>query len=282
MRKIKIYQGDTLEFYNKVIKSKHNRPTDPNFKNRVLSLGPIVKEQFKEHHEKFNLDNLTSLSTKIHIEQENKDLKSLYDYDAKPFQELNDILTTGNNNTRQPICPNCTVNNANTFDHLIPQSEFAEFSVLPTNLIPCCSYCNSKKSANWRIGNKRKYINLYIDDLPELQYLFTELSIVDSSIKVKFKVDNRNNIEIELFNRIYNHYVDLELCELFSKNSDFYISELKTSLIHYKAHLPKDVLKKIIIDIELECLKIYGSNYWKSILKIECVTNEKILEFLLE
>jgi hypothetical protein len=281
MKKIKAYQGDTLEFHNKVINSKHHRSTDPEFKNRVLSLNPIVKEQFEEYNKQFNLDNLTSLSTKINDVQEKNDLRSLYNYDTKPFQELNDILTTGSNNTRQPLCPNCTVNNVNTFDHLIPQSEFAEFADLPTNLIPCCSYCNSKKSANWRIGNKRKYLNLYIDDLPNVQYLFAELSIIDSTIKVKFIVDNRNNIEIEFFTRIYNHYKDLELCDLFSRNCDNTISEIKTELHKYRVYLHKDVLKKINIDIEAENFKKYGFNYWKSILKIECVTNNTIFDFLL-
>lgn len=281
MKKIKEYQGDSLEFHNNVVESKHHRPTDPTYKERIRSLDDVIEEQFEEHNIMFQRDDLASLSPKILTDGQKSDLKALYDYGTKPFQQLNDILTTGDNGTRQPLCPFCTINNVNTFDHLIPKSEFSELSDHPVNLMPCCSECNGKKSSNWRSGNTRKYLNLYLDDLPDTQYLFIDLSLEDNTIKVVFFVDNRNNIKRDLFQKIENHYTDLELCKRFSLNCDNTISELKNTLNPIRKILSKEQLKQSILEIESENCRYYGFNYWKSILKIECCKNEVIFDFLL-
>lgn len=169
----------------------------------------------------------------------------------------------------------------NTLDHLIPKTEFAEFSDHPVNLMPCCSDCNSKKSSNWRVGNERKYLNLYLDELPKIQYLFVSLSIVDSTIKAKFTVENRNHIEVTLFQKIINHYEDLELCKRFSLNCDNTISELKNLLKQIKIHVAKEKIIESVEKAEDENRNYYGYNYWKSLLIIECCKNHDILDFLL-
>lgn len=283
MRKIKEYQEDSFEFHKKVVDSKHKRTTDPTYKDRVRALNTIIERKFKEYDTYFNRDDLASLSPKNLTNEQRNDLKALYDYGTKPFQQLNDILTTGDNGTRQPICPFCTINNVNTLDHLIPKSEFSEFSDHPVNLMPCCSDCNSKKSSNWRDGNTRKYLNLYLDSLPDnSQYLFVYLSIEDATIKVVFFIENRNNIEENLFQKIENHYTDLELCKRFALNCDNSISELKNTLSPIKKFLSKEQLKQSVIETETENRLLYGFNYWKSILKIACCENDIILDFLLQ
>jgi len=282
MRKIKKYNGDSFTFHQSVVKSKHHRPKDPTYKDRVNILGPDIQDQFSNHDEAFKKDSLTSLSPKRLTIDQKRDLMALYDYGAKPFQKLNDILRTGENGTRQPICPFCTINNSNTLDHLIPKSEFSELSDHPINLMPCCSECNSKKSSNWRIGNTRKYLNLYLDDLPDVQYLFPNLTITGATITVSFTIDNKHNIDNALFAKIQNHYNDLNLCSRFSQNSDITISELKNTLESNQRYMSKEQLKESIIESENKNRLLYGFNYWKSILKIECCQNNLVFDFLLK
>lgn len=282
MKKIKEYQGDCLEFHKKVVESKHFRPKDPTYIERINALNSITEDQYKAHYDHFQKDDLASLTPKVLTIEQKNDLKGLYDYGTKPFQQLNDILTTSDNNTRQPICPFCTINNVNTFDHLIPKNEFSELSDHPVNLMPCCSQCNGMKSSNWRNGNVRKYLNLYIDHLPDVQYLFVKLSIEDDTIKANFFVDNRNNINNDLFLKISNHYTDLELCKRFALNCDNSISELKNTLISMNSIIEKHQLREIIKNTEKQNRLLYGFNYWKSILKIECCENREIFDFLFQ
>lgn len=280
MKKIKRYQGDSWEFHKRVVDSKRNRPKDPTYKFRINALENVIKEQFVSHDTHFQRDGLASLSSKTLTDEQKNDLRSLYDYGTKPFQQLNDLLTTGDNGTRQPVCPFCTINNVNTLDHLIPRSEFSEFSDHPINLMPCCSDCNGRKSSNWWNGNVRKYLNLYIDQLPSIQYLFVQLSIENGTIKVMFYIENRGNIEGILFQKIENHYRDLDLCKRFVLNSDNCISELKNIFNPIRRFLSKEQLKQSILETETQNRSLYGFNYWKSILNSECCNNNVIFDYL--
>ncbi|MFT3776236.1 MAG: hypothetical protein QM820_63640 [Minicystis sp.] len=57
------------------------------------------------------------------------------------------------------------------WDHYLPrrgrrsmQKGFAEYSVHPRNLVPCCAICNTHKSDRWKGGDsQRTFINLYSD-----------------------------------------------------------------------------------------------------------------------
>lgn len=282
MKRVKKYQGDSFEFHQKVVNSKHRTKNDSTYKERINILENVIKRQFEEHDKLFDTDKLEFLSPAPLADDQKKDLITLYNYKTKPFQQLNDILTTGENGTRQPLCPFCTINNVNTFDHFIPKNTFAELSDHPINLIPCCSECNSKKSTNWKEGNSRKYINFYIDDLPSTQYLYANIIIADSTLNVKFEIRNEGNINNILFTRIKNHYTDLELCERFALNSDNIISELKNTLKVNQTYLLREQLKQIIIDTENKNREYYGFNYWRAILKIECCENDEIFDFLLK
>lgn len=282
MKKIKVYPNNSFDFHTEVVNSKHYRRTDPTYKDRVIALDKTVEEQFENHDTEFNRDNLAILLPKNLSAQQKQDLLSLYDYDTKPFQRLNSILTTNETGKRQPVCPFCTINNVNTFDHLIPKTEFPELSDHPQNLMPCCSECNSKKSSNWRIGKKRRYLNLYLDDLPDIQYLFVSLNIESLTIRANFFIENRFGIDPNLYERIKNHYQDLELCKRFAINSYNIISELQNTLTVSKNIIQAEDLKKIVIETEYKNRKIYGFNYWKSILKQECCMNDVVFNFLIK
>lgn len=282
MKTIKAYQGDCYKFHEDVIANKHHRPTDPTYKKRILELNPKIKQLFIKHDDKFSKDELAILIPEVFSIRQKEDLKSLYDYSTIPFIKLKTILTTDDNGHIQPLCPFCTINNSNTLDHLIPKTEFPEYSDNPQNLMPCCSECNSLKSTTWRLGNERKYLNLYLDSLPSKQYLFIELIIEDNTIKAFFNIENRENIENKLFNRILNHYTRFNLCEQFSQNSYNVISELKYLISSFNGLLQDDIIKDIIYKSAAKERDQYGWNYWKALLKIECCNNDIVFNYLLK
>ena len=281
MKTIKAYQGDSYKFHEDVIANKNRRPTDPTYKTRLLALNPKIQELFLKHDDKFSKDELAILTPEVFTNSQKDDLKSLYDYSTTPFIHLKTILMTDANGHIQPLCPFCTINNSNTLDHLIPKTEFPEYSDNPRNLMPCCSECNSLKSSEWRNGNERMYLNLYLDTLPLKQYLFVEFVIKDGTIKASFYIENRENIDNKLFNRILNHYTKLHLCERFSQNSYNVISELKYLISNCQEFLQKDAIKDIIYKSAIKERDQYGWNYWKAILKIECCNNDDEFKYLM-
>lgn len=146
---------------------------------------------------------------------------------------------------------------------------FPEFSVHPSNLIPSCTECNSKKLVRWINNNQHVFLNLYIDLLPKNQYLFVELNVISlNNIDINFKVDNVNNIPIPLYSIINSHYTELDLFQRFKDKSSDVVIELTNSI---QASLSNGVsiptIKQTILDTCNRDKQHKGYNYYQIILK---------------
>lgn len=278
MKNIKPYSGDCFSFHENVIKSKYNTKSDPDYKNRVELLNPTIKTKIEEYSDMFNTDSLQNIIA-VGFNSFNKaDLQNLYDYGSKKLQQLKVELTTDKNNRVNNTCQNCTVGEINSFDHYLPQTEFSEFIVNPINLIPSCSKCNSHKSSVWRDNGKRKFLNLYLDKLPDIQYLFVGISVVDNEIDLDYYLDSKNGVDEKLFELLKYHYKKLKLFERFKNNSDTIISELDTEILKYSKRLPIDVIKETIIEECQDNYKLLGRNNWKLVLKVALINDTEYLD----
>lgn len=62
-------------------------------------------------------------------------------------------------------CPFCGgVGHVFTLDHYLPKSGFPLYSVLPTNLVPCCRDCNTGKSSVFGTTAEQQPLHPYVDD----------------------------------------------------------------------------------------------------------------------
>lgn len=80
---------------------------------------------------------------------EAKALKANYDLlissESEPLAKVYDDLRIA-----APFCPMCGERPAIELDHYLPRAVFAEFSVLPLNLVPVCPQCNKTKRAKYK------------------------------------------------------------------------------------------------------------------------------------
>ncbi|MDH3974792.1 MAG: HNH endonuclease [Deltaproteobacteria bacterium] len=273
MKNLNIYDQDTFEFHKKVVGHKRNSEEDPTYKARVSALNDAIEKQFKKYDEKFDEDKLETLHSLGYTGDEKKILHKLYVFKSKVLQELKVQLTTDENNRIINTCQNCTISEVNSFDHLIPKEEFAEYVVNPKNLFPCCTTCNSLKSTAWREDNKRIFLNLYLDELPDVQFLFVEVMENSGELDLRYYLENKYGIDPELFHLIESHYYKLNLFQRFKESSDSVISEFETSINAFIKKLPIEDIKETIIEECEKNKKAFGHNYWKSILKMTLVND---------
>lgn len=283
MRNLKPYKDDSFEFWEDVVKRKQNPKHDPTFKSRVTALNNKIKKQYLNFDTHFGKNNLEELSSLGYSGSTKDDLLNIYSYKSKLIQELKKKVTVTAKNRIINTCQNCTINEINSFDHFVPQSEFSEFVVNPRNLFPSCTQCNGYKSLIWRDNGKRTFLNLYLDNLPKAQYLFVDITLKGKSIDVEFHLENPNKIDKELFNLIKSHYTRLHLCERFNESIDQIITPLINSMKPYISKLPIDEIKDSVIQTSEKNKIAFGHNYWKSILEIELVnfnsfTNKFVLK----
>lgn len=259
----------SIDFMRKIVSSKRNTEKDPNRKTRLLDLVTKVNPSYSNYDRKLSTNTLTSLTPLVISASEEVDFLSLYSYKNSKLTAFRRAISTDSTSTYQPTCQYCTINSVNSLDHFAPKDLFPEFSIHPNNLIPSCTECNSKKLARWINNNQHIFLNLYIDILPNIQYLFVELDIVSlNNINVKFKIDNLNNVSQPLYTIITSHYRELDLFQRFKDKSSDVIIELTNSI---QASLNNGVsitdIKKTIIDTCNLDKKHKGHNHYQIILK---------------
>jgi hypothetical protein len=274
MKNLKSYQDDSFEFHKEVLNSKYITKRDPKYKERIAAIDNDIKKQFDQYNQHFNSNSLELLNNYGYDTTSKDDLIALYSYSSKNMQALKIKLTTDESNRVINTCQNCTIGEISSFDHILPKEEFAEFSVNPKNLFPSCFICNGHKSVVWRKDGKCVFLNLYLDQLPPIQYLFVKVKLEANNIRTKFYIENRNRIDTDLYEKIFNHYNKLNLCQRYDENIDNVITPLISSINASKTILSVDEIIKLAVETSTRNKVAYGFNYWKSILEIELVNNE--------
>lgn len=270
-----------IVLHQEIVENKKNSSS----KERLMRKMPQTRFLFKNYNKAFSEDTLADLTPQLIDKQEKHDQQSLYDFRKKEIKDLFTELTTRNGH-EDVLCPCCMINDANSFDHYLPQSEFPEYIDHSLNLIPCCTECNGHKSANWREEGQRYYINLYIDDIPKVQYLFVNFSIEGDTLSYNFYLDNRNGIEENLYTRLVHFYNDLHLCERFKRRGYQVVTELAIDIKRAMTYIPKkrkaiNAFRKRTISDEIKHQEYYGYNYWKSVLRIACCEDNDAFNYII-
>jgi 5-methylcytosine-specific restriction endonuclease McrA len=278
MRNLEIYNKESFTFYTDFISKKRNPKDDLNYKTRLDLMNDQVSERYKFYDEKYDANLLQEIDPKTYTGEENRDLLSLYRFGAKKLVDLKVTLTTTKTNRISNDCQNCTIGEVGSFDHYLPKDIFPEYAINPKNLIPSCSKCNSFKGINWKQNGKRLFLNPYLDILPEKQYLFVEINVDKNDLDIKFQIDNRNGLPIDLFEILESHYTRLYLCSRFSENCERAINEVKTEILKYSQKLSFDEIKETIIECADDNRKMFGYNHYIYLLQIALVNNSSFIE----
>lgn len=280
MKKLNPFSGNTGLFLDNIILAKRNSINDPTYRNRITLLSPNVKVKFLEFDREHISNSLPILTNHGYVGRDKDDLLKLYKYKSKLLQKLKKDITTTESNRLINTCQNCTINEINSFDHIVPKDEFPEFAVNPKNLFPSCTMCNGYKSINWRENGSSLFLNLYLDPLPSEQYLFAEPLFEDGIVTAKFMVLNTNNIDHNLFNLINNHYYKLHLPERFRINSHDTIFEVIKEINNYKDKMTRESLVSTIRESIIKDKNHYGHNFWKTILKEALINSDEFMDQL--
>jgi hypothetical protein len=278
MKNINAHLDPTIDFFDNVLAAKNKTENDPNYDARVKLLRPNILATYAIYDESFAADNLVAMGAHGYFATPKDDLLKMYKYKNKPFQKLKTAITTTARKRIINTCQNCTINEINSFDHLLPKDEFPEFAVNPKNLFPSCTQCNGYKNVVWRNNGSRLFLNLYLDILPIEQYLFVNVIVTDT-IDAIFIVDNRNNINLKTFDLISSHFRRLHLTDRFRLNRDDVVSELINTIKEMSLMLNEQQIREVLINKLNRDRQNLGSNYWKSILAIELINSPVFFEF---
>lgn len=280
MRNLKYSERDCLDFHKAVVSSKNVTKLDPTLKNRLSAIENDIELLYDNYKIKFDSNSLEKTVSKSFPENNKNDLLSLYNYKSKLIQKLKTEITTTETNRIINTCQNCSLSEINSFDHILPKEEFSEFVVNPLNLFPSCTICNSYKGKIWNQNGNKIYLNLYLDNLPQLQYLFVDIEYEKNTFGLKFYLENKFGIDDELFSLIKSHYERLHLLKRFSDNGDKVISPLRNKIKPYLKLLDINEIKSTSIETSNLNRTVFGFNYWESILELSLINNKDFINSL--
>ncbi len=144
------------------------------------------------------------------------ELKKLYTQylvgETKKARRIYDSLIN-----QQEICPTCGFGHVKALDHYLPKSKFPCFAILPFNLIPSCTDCNSKKSNDFATSKNKQPMHPYYDshNFTTEQWLFAKVQEA-VPVSVQYYVDPPDSWTDTDKERVQAHFKDFELSLRFS------------------------------------------------------------------
>lgn len=260
------YSEDAFKLYKDTVERKK----DEEEKAKLKRIEDKVKSAYDDYNLAFDQKQVHTLSpSKLFLEEEKELLEGLYSSNNKIVKTIRQWIDTHNKRTYLNRCPYCTLNTANTTEHILPKSDYKEFAVHALNLIPCCSECNSKKNDNFKDEKSGKplFLNFYYNILPKEQFLFVDLSFDKRGVvNFTYRLDNINHIDVELFDLIKSHYEKLDLLTRFKTKAISEYPEIDSSLHFFSQLGDIDAFLTRLKKKAIEDAKSYGYNYWKVVL----------------
>lgn len=273
MLKIKSYEEDSFPFYEEIVNSKRKTKNKPGLKQELKAISNTQASYFENYDEAFSSNTLATIESATYDDSDKANLMALYSYRNKKIQMLKNLLTKHPLYTENILntCQNCTINEADTMDHILGQTEFPEFAVHPKNLFPCCSVCNKKKSDRYvDPDGSRLFLNLFLDDLPQTQYLHVDFG--DNWLPL-FRLEQPDNVPDNIFHLIEKHYEQLDLLTRFSDNSNEIISSLKATIKVFGGVGIKDKIEELCLELE----PVLGYNHRQIVLTRALGASEKFI-----
>lgn len=275
------YTGSAFDLYKTAVENK----TDKDGKAVLKQMEDRVKGAYELYDNTFEKHNIHTLSPSTSFtENEKTELYGLYGSNKKIVREIREWLDINNKPTYLNICPYCSLNSANTTEHILPKQKYPEYAVHAKNLLPCCSECNSSKGENVRNEQGKPIIlNYYYDILPQVQYLFVVISFdAKGVVDFEYRLENRNGVKAELYDLIVSHYGKLGLLRRFKTRAIGIYTEIENSLIVDAKGQTIDRSLANLRDRAIKDAEGYGLNHWKVVLKLALADSKEYKDYLLK
>jgi 5-methylcytosine-specific restriction endonuclease McrA len=278
MKNLNLTGEDLMLLFDEVVSGK----TDATLKATLNASKPTINFMSSIYYQKFQTNTLEGLIANATCAAQKKTLDELYRYGSVAIQSFKQRIELAQHRAVRYVCQYCTLTPHDSFDHYVPNSEFPEFCVQSLNLVPACTTCNRKKTSIWRNAGRRTALNLYIDILPNIQYVFVDI-FWDSQREVDFeyRLANPHGVNAQLFELISEHYVRLNLLNRFRKAA---ISEFTTLLSRAQKDLafrPYDEILDDVLQDGNDMRPKFGFNHWRAVLEIALGTSTVFRDALL-
>ena len=239
---------------------------------------------YRDYERAMNKQKLGSLSPSKVLSNIKQPLLGMFSSGCKLVKDFRTWHFNNNPQTYNNLCPYCTINSANTTEHILPKDDYPEFAVNVFNLIPACSECNTFKGDDILDNNGKIFtINFYTDTLPNIRYLFAEITHIEGGVQFKYYLDNKHGIDADFFALIERHFDRYRLIDRYfakavqelSNVENYFKSEQLTSEADYD-----NAANKLIRKTDYDAIS-YGKNHWRIVMNYDAATSPVFKSYIM-
>ena len=227
MRKILKPNEDTQEVFLNCISSYK----DLDLKSRLEQIATLISDKALQFEQLISCNKLYTIE-KNKIKKATRNNRIFNNIVTVP--EAKDIYTNGFSGKDSPgrelydriimsapysKCPYCFHRNVTTIDHYLPKAYYPLLSVVPINLVPSCTDCNTGAlRASYPQKSSDEILHPYYDDVENELWLKAKVKQT-SPATISFFVDPPKDWTNILKERLDNHFESLQLNKLYSIES---------------------------------------------------------------
>ena len=243
-----------------------------------------VEIAYRYYERAMDNQKLGSLSPSKVLSSIKQPLLGMFSSGCKLVKDFRTWYFNKNPQTYNDLCPYCTINSANTTEHILPKDMYPEYAVNVFNLIPACSQCNTYKGDDVLDKNGEIFtINFYTDILPDKRYLFAHITPIVGRVQIEYYLDNRNGVDINLYALIERHFDRYHLIDRYytkavqelSNIENYFKFEGITSEVDYNRAADK-LIKKTDADAIA-----YGRNHWRIVMQYDAAASPVFKSYIM-
>lgn len=243
-----------------------------------------VEIAYRYYEHAMNNQKLGSLSPSKVLSSIKQPLLGMFSSGCKLVKDFRTWYFNNNPQTYNNLCPYCTINSANTTEHILPKDVYPEYSVNVFNLIPACSECNTFKGDDVLNKNGDIFsINFYTDTLPDIRYLFAEITHIEGGVQFKYYLDNKYGINADFYALIERHFDRYHLIDRYYTKAVQELSYIenifKSEEMTCEADYDK-VASKLIRITDANAIT-YGRNHWKIVMYYDAATSPVFKSYIM-
>jgi hypothetical protein len=272
MKNLVRFAGNPFDIYTAAVSRKEEGTDRQHLENQSAA----IQIRYTEYDALGAQNNLEILQASNYDAAVKKALIKLYDFDSLTLRNLREEIALLQSREIGVVCQYCTFGQIESLDHIVPKDEFAEFAVHPHNLIPCCQKCNGKKSDVWRPGGVKRFLNLYLDILPNERFLFVNITNDPvTGFGFDFYLRYPAGVPLDTWQLIRSHIHYLNLLARWEDKAIAEITNTINSAVAYirVGRLSQAQVTEAIRETAARNRVTFGPNYWKSAMEDVIVNN---------
>lgn len=178
-------------------------------------------------------------------------------------------------------CPFCGINESSTLDHYLPKEQYAEFSVFPTNLVPSCAVCNTRKKD--RILGEgtdvRMFLHPCFDTIPDVEFLTVRTRMEANALVLSYRLTRPEGMAVRTFRHLRSHFDELDLADRYRRMGLEHLGGQYPALRRaYGATEDAARVAEKLVEVAQDFEEVSGPNFWLAKLYTALAENEEFCE----